>query len=65
MKYCCDTFRFAVVDRLINKPGDKIPHTDFLSLKYFIKKYDEPSNLWFYVYAEHCPSCGKELKSGK
>ena len=61
MKYCCNRFKRAVADELINKPGDRLPATDFYSKKHFIKKHKEPSGLWFYMYVEYCPSCGQKI----
>jgi hypothetical protein len=51
----------AVADGLINKPGDRLPAMDFYSKKYFIKKAKEPTGIWFYLYVEHCPSCGQRI----
>lgn len=61
MKYCCNKFKRAVADELINKPGDRLPCTDFFSKKYFIKKIKEPTGIWFYMYVEYCPSCGEKI----
>lgn len=61
MKYCCNRFKMAVADELINKPGDKLPATEFCSKKHFIKKAKELSNIWFYLHVEYCPSCGQKV----
>ena len=64
MKYCCNKFKFAVADGLISKPGDRVPMSKSFSDKYFIKKIKEPyihSGVWFYMYVEHCPSCGEKI----
>ena len=62
MKYCCNRFKMAVVDELINKPGDRLPMTEFFSEKFFIKKAKELNGLWFYMYVEYCPSCGQKVE---
>ena len=62
MKHCCNKFKVAVADGLINKPGDRLPCTDFYSKKYFIKKAKELSNIWFYLNVEYCPSCGQKVE---
>jgi len=61
MKYCCNKFKMAVADEIINSPGDRLP-SDAFSKKYFIKKAKWPSGHWFYMYVEHCPSCGEKIK---
>jgi len=61
MKYCCNRFELAVADELINKPGDRLPCTEFYSKKHFIKNTNGLSGLWFYMYVEYCPSCGQKI----
>lgn len=51
----------AVADEIINKPGDRLPATEFYSKKHFIKKASNPSGIWFYMYVEYCPSCGEKI----
>jgi len=50
----------AVTDEIINSPGDRLP-SDAFSKKYFVKKAKWPSGHWFYMYIEHCPSCGEKI----
>lgn len=61
MRYCCNRLKMAVVDEIVNKPGDRLPATEFFSKKYFIKKAKQPTGMWFYMYVEYCPSCGEKI----
>ncbi len=61
MKPCCNKFKMAVADEIINKPGDRLPMTDFFAEKHFITKINGLSGLWFYLYVEYCPSCGQKI----
>ncbi len=59
MKYCCNKFKMAVADEVINKPGDRLPAMEFFSKKHFITKTQQ--GLSFYLYIEYCPSCGQKI----
>jgi len=60
MKHCCNKFKMAVADEIINKPGDRLPSGAF-SKKHFVKKAKWPSSHWFYMYVDYCPSCGEKI----
>ena len=59
MKYYCDTFKIAIMNEIINKPGDRMPATNSFSKKHFIIKTQQ--GLSFYLYVEYCPSCGEKV----
>lgn len=65
MKTCaCDAFKDAVRDRLIQPPGNRIPHTQSFSKEYFITRYDERKEMNHFMYIKHCPNCGQAIKRG-
>ena len=63
--YCCDVLRRAIMEGFIKKPGQRIPHRQVYSTKYFITTYDELGKRTLYMYIERCPNCGKALNKDK
>lgn len=63
--YCCSVFKEAIMDGIIKKPGQRIPHTITFSPNYFITKHDELRELTLYMNIHRCPNCGKGIKVKK
>lgn len=61
--YCCKPFKQAIVNGFIKAPGERIPHRQTYSTKYFIIKQDELRKTTPHRYITHCPFCGEKLNN--
>lgn len=61
--FCCEPFKKAVVNGFVKEPGERLPHRQSYSTKYFIIKHDELRKTTPHMDITHCPHCGEKLKN--